>query len=205
MKEINILVFGDSIAYGAWDNEKAGWVNRLRLSLETRGNYYYNIFNLSIPGETTTNIKKRFKSECDYRYNAEVQTIIILSIGINDSYIINGKNNTSIKEFKNNIEDLINMAKEYTDNILFIGLTNVDETKVNPLPWDDAISYLNEEIIKYDKELEIICTKHKITDLNIFNLLKIKDLSDGLHPNSIGHTKICEKILSQIKNIEFYE
>lgn len=103
------------------------------------------------------------------------------------------KNNTSIKEFKNNIEDLIKMAKEYTDNILFIGLTNVDETKVNPLPWDDAINYLNEEIIKYDKELEIICTKHKITYLNIFNLLKIKGLSDGLHPNSIGHTKICEK------------
>ena len=34
MKDINILVFGDSITYGAWDKEKSGWVNRLRLALE---------------------------------------------------------------------------------------------------------------------------------------------------------------------------
>ena len=42
MKDINILVFGDSIAYGAWDDDKAGWVNRLRLILEDNSNQYYN-------------------------------------------------------------------------------------------------------------------------------------------------------------------
>lgn len=46
MKDVNILVFGDSIVYGAWDDEKAGWVNRLRLVLEHQNDVYYNIFNL---------------------------------------------------------------------------------------------------------------------------------------------------------------
>lgn len=43
MKDIDILIFGDSITYGAWDSEKGGWVNRLRLTLENKGEIYFNI------------------------------------------------------------------------------------------------------------------------------------------------------------------
>lgn len=199
MKDINILVFGDSIAYGAWDNEKSGWINRLKLSLEKQTNYYYNIFNLGIPGNTTFDIKERFLYECKQRYSINSNTIIIFSIGINDSYIINGKNNVSIADFKNNIIDLINMAKTYTKNILFVGLTNVDESKVNPVPWENQISYLNKEILKFDYELENICKQNGISYLNVFELLKMDDLQDGLHPNSKGHQKLCNEILKHLK------
>ncbi len=199
MKDINILVFGDSIVYGAWDDENAGWVNRLRLVLESKNDCYYNIFNLGIPGDTTTNVKTRFEYECSHRHNINAQTIIIFSVGINDSYIVAEKNNVSISDFKNNILDLINMAKEYTQNILFIGLSKVDESQVNPLSWDNNISYLNKEILKFDKVLESICYQNKIDYLNIFELLKISDLKDGLHPNSVGHQKICNEILRKIE------
>lgn len=199
MKDINILIFGDSIVYGAWDVENAGWVNRLRLVLENKNDCYYNIFNLGIPGDTTENVKKRFVYECNHRYNINAQTVIIFSVGINDSYMVTGKNNVSILDFKNNILDLINMAKKYTKNILFIGLSKVNESLVNPLIWDDNISYLNEEILKYDKELESICCQNKIAYLNIFDLLEISDLKDGLHPNSVGHQKMCDEILRELE------
>lgn len=199
MKDINILIFGDSITYGAWDDEKAGWINRLRLILENKNDHYYNIFNLGIPGDTTINVKERFNYECKHRYNINAQTIIIFSIGINDSYIVDGKNNVSILDFKKNILDLINMAKEYTQNILFIGLSKVDESQVNPLSWDDNISYLNKEILKFDKELESICYQNKIAYLDIFDLLEISDLKDGLHPNNVGHKKMCDEILRKIE------
>ena len=113
--------------------------------------------------------------------------------------MVDEKNNVSISDFKKNILDLINMSKEYTQNILFLGLSRVDESKVNPLSWDDNISYLNKEILKFDKELERICSKNKISYLNIFDLLEISDLKDGLHPNSIGHQKICDEILKKIE------
>ena len=201
MKDINILVFGDSIVYGAWDKEIAGWVNRLRLSLENKNDGYYNVFNLGIPGDTTVSLKERFNYECNSRFNKKAQTIIIFSIGINDSYIIDGKNNVRISDFKNNTLDLINMAKQYTSNILFVGLVNVDESQVNPLEWDDSISYLNGEILKFDKELENVCYQNNCVYLNVFNLLGLSDLKDGLHPNCVGHQKICDKVLKTIKEI----
>ena len=46
------------------------------------------------------------------------------------------------------------MARKYTDEILVIGLSNVDEIRVNPLSWDNNISYLNQEICKFDTALE---------------------------------------------------
>lgn len=198
MKDINILVFGDSIAYGAWDDDKAGWVNRLRLILEDNSNQYYNIFNMSIPGETTRGIVERFVSECDYRYCMNTDTIIIFSIGINDSYIINGKNNISIIDFKNNILNLINMTKKYTKKILFIGLSNVDESKVKPVLWDENICYLNKEILRYNKVLEDICKQYEINYLNIFDLFELIDLKDGIHPNCVGHKKLCDEVLKKL-------
>lgn len=158
MRDINILVFGDSITYGAWDKEKGGWVNRLRLALENDdSNNYYTIFNLGISGDVTESIKNRFDNECKIRFNKNDNTIIIFSIGINDTQNIKNKYRVSLETFRNNITNLINSAKKYTDNILFIGLLKVDESKVTPLPWDKEKSYLNTKIINFDKELKNIC------------------------------------------------
>ena len=197
--DVNIIIFGDSIVYGAWDYNKVGWVNRLRLLFEQKYTNYYTIFNLGIPGDTTSNIKKRFKQECSARYNPGANNIIIFSMGINDSQIIDKKNNIDIENFKNNIYSLIKMAKEYTNNILFVGLTSVNEAIVNPLPWDKNISYLNEEIRFFDYELKNICEQSEINYINISNLLSDEDLEDGIHPNNIGHEKICKQVYKYLE------
>ena len=53
---MEIIVFGDSIAYGAWDKE-GGWVQRLRkiLDVKTLSNpdQFYLVYNLSIDGADT--------------------------------------------------------------------------------------------------------------------------------------------------------
>lgn len=198
MKDINILVFGDSIVYGAWDKEKSGWVNRLRQKLESKTNNYYNVYNLGIPGNTTSDLKERFEFEYKNRSIKDANNIIIFLIGINDTYIVNKKNNISLNEFKNNIIDLINKAKKHTENILFIGLSKVDESLVCPVSWDKNISYVNKEITKFDKELEIICKQNKVSYMNIYNLIDIKDLQDGLHPNDKGHQKIYNRFVAKL-------
>jgi len=200
MKTINILIFGDSITYGAWDKEIGGWVNRLRLALENKSEAYFNIYNLGIPGETTIDLKKRFDNECNYRFNTNDKTIIIFSVGINDSQIIRDKSLVLIKDFKKNIIKLIDKAKQYTPYILFIGLTKVDENRTNPVLWDNNINYSNEEVIKYNEVLKSICKEKVINYLEIFNLLDIKDLDDGLHPNNNGHQKLCEEILKYLQD-----
>ena len=199
MKDINILVFGDSITYGAWDKEKSGWVNRLRLALENdNSNNYYTIFNLGISGDVTENIKDRFDNECKIRFNKNDNTIIIFSIGINDSQNIKDEDRVLLGTFRNNVISLINSAKKYTNNILFIGLTKVDESKVTPLPWDKDKCYLNNKIIIFDKELKNICLENDVDYLYIYDLLEVEELFDGLHPNNVGHQKICDKVKTKI-------
>ena len=199
MRDINILVFGDSITYGAWDKEKGGWVNRLRLALENDySNNYYTIFNLGISGDVTENIKDRFDNECKIRFNKNDNTIIIFSIGINDTQNVKDEDRVLLGTFRNNVISLINSDKKYTDNILFIGLTKVDESKVTPLPWDKEKSYLNTKIINFDKELKNICLENNVDYLYIYDLLEGDELFDGLHPNNVGHQKICDKVKTKI-------
>lgn len=203
MKDINIYVFGDSITYGAGDYELGGWVNRLRLILENDGSEnYYNVFNLGISGEETRETSERFESELRVRYDMYVDNIIIFAIGINDTLDVCGKDEVSLEDFTNNITNLINKAKKYSNKILFIGLTKVNENLVAPLPWNLEKSYFNEKIIKYDREIEKICLENNIYYLKIFDLLTNDDLIDGLHPNEIGHQKMCDKVLEKISEFK---
>lgn len=131
-----ILVFGDSITYGAWDKE-GGWVQRLRKLLDKQNlsnsdNFYYLVYNLSIDGDTTNGLLKRFESETSPRMWEGEKTIIVFSIGINDSCFIQTKNIFMIskEKFEENIKKLINLAQKFSSNIVFIGLTPVEEIKL---------------------------------------------------------------------------
>ena len=86
---MNILVFGDSIAYGANDLELGGWVNRLGLHLDKKYDYDYNVFNFGVSGEITTEVLARFDSECKARCGKQGnETVIIFAIGINDTSML---------------------------------------------------------------------------------------------------------------------
>ena len=58
MKDKVTIIFGDSIAYGLYDNE-LGWSYMLRRKLIK--NHF--IFNLAIPGQNSNNILDKFEIE----------------------------------------------------------------------------------------------------------------------------------------------
>lgn len=187
-KKINsICIFGDSTAWGVWDMEKGGWVNRLWLYAGDKTNGECEIYNLSISGGTTETILERFESEAKIR---EADALIFQSGG-NDSYLKgkNGSNQIPIDKFRKNLEEIINKAKNITRNIIFIGFNNVDETKTMPVLRED-IYYVNTEIKKYNEIMKNVCQKNGIPYLDIFDALNNEDFEDGLHPNSVGHEKI---------------
>jgi lysophospholipase L1-like esterase len=79
-----------------------------------------------------------------------------------------------------------------------VGLTPVDEEKVNPLPRDNTVSYYNEYIQNYDNQLHAICIEKGIPFISLQEIIKKADLEDGLHPNTQGHQKMCEVICKVI-------
>ena len=192
-KPESICIFGDSTAWGAWDMEKGGWVNRLWLYVGKRDDNknYVEIYNQSVSGGTTETILARFESEAKIR---EVDALIFQS-GANDSYLKgkDGSNQISPDKFKQNLEEIIRRSKNITENIIFIGFKNVDESKTTPVAWKD-IYYVNTEIKKYNEIMESVCKENNVKYLNIFGLLNKEDFEDGLHPNSVGHEKIFNKV-----------
>lgn len=207
---MTIFAFGDSITYGNWD-PKGGWVGRLRDYLDSKSlsaysgtdlysKYYTLTYNLGIPGDTSSGLLERFETELSFRFNPDEETVILFAIGINDSGFYSKENEfeTELGIFQQNIWDLWEIAKKYSTEVAFIGLTPVDEEKTNPLNWDAESVYKNEYIEKYNEIIKEFCGEKQTPFIDIFEHMKNMDLKalteDGLHPNSEGY-KIMEEII----------
>ena len=181
----NICIFGASSTWGAWDSEKGGWVNRLRLDLESNSKDYIELYNLGVNGNTVVDLLKRFETEA----KARNPDILIFSIGDNDSALL------SLKEFEQNLIKLVNLAKKFTKKIVFLGFKPIDESKTNPVEWDKTVSYTNEKMQEYHNKLKEIVEKQGLGYIEMSNVLNInQDLEDGLHPNAKGHQKIYKAV-----------
>jgi len=185
-----ICVFGDSTAWGAWDLERGGWVNRLWLFLADK-DQDINLYNLSISGGTTETILARFEAEAKIR---EADMFIFQTGGNDAAYEYREGNYLVLSDkFKANIEEIIKKAKQITDKIIFVGFNNVNEIKTKPVLWRD-IYYTNDNIKKYNEIIKEVCVEQKVLFLDVFGLLSNDDLDDGVHPNSDGHNKIFKKV-----------
>jgi len=191
--EQTICIFGDSITWGAVDPENGGWVAQLRRYFEANDDYDIAVYNQGVSGDNTDDLLVRFKVECVAR---EPQ-IIIFAIGINDSQYIKTKDNprVSLEKFQNNLMELINQAKNFSDKIAFIGLTKIEDEKLMPIPWStEEKFYDSDNVAKYNAVIEKVSSEHNLPFLNLLDLLELSDLDDGLHPNSNGHKKMFLKI-----------
>lgn len=206
---MQIFVFGDSISYGAWDS-RGGWADRLKEWIHQKNikshmentEFYCPLYNLSIPGNTTTDLLKRFEAEITPRLNEEEGNIIILAIGINDS-IIDLKTNqnwTPLEEFEENLGKIMEMAKRYSQKIYFVGLTKVDDKRTNPIAWEKELSYTEAVVKLYDQTLLGFCRDSGVEYLSV-PLLSDEELDDGVHPNSLGHERIFEEIKNSLSDI----
>ena len=197
----NILIFGASGTYGAWDR-KGGWAQRLRGFLDEKtlsGLYEHLIYNLGVSGNTTEDLLERFEFETKQRLKEEKEEpIFIFLTGMNDSQFIHSKNQVRFtpEQYKDNLEKLLNLAQKFSLKIIFMGLWPVDETKTTPIPWNADKSYKNEYIQKFNEILRVFCKENKVPFIEIFDKLMNIDyknlLEDGLHPDSEGHQKIFE-------------
>ncbi len=181
-----ICVFGDSIAWGAFDYKNGGWANQLRNFFEKQDKDV-EVYNLSIAGNTTQDLINRFENEVKNRN----PNTVILAIGINDI-------ETDNLVFEKNIKKLYKIARKYTKKIIFVGLTRVDEKRINKLALFVGKKYSNQKIDELDQIIQKICTKNNLKYIKIGYLLENSDLVDGLHPNTKGHEKMFVKIKKEL-------
>lgn len=194
-----VLCFGASITFGRGDNKEGGWTGRLKKYFESK-DYYNVLYNLGISGNSTDDLLKRMEVECSARIVKKRpgdEFIILIGIGTNDSRFVNTKDNpqTTPEDFNKNILKVIEIARNYTNKIIFIGLTPVDESKTNPY---ETTYFLNDRIKKYDEIIKKCCEEEGIFLIDLFEDFLKEDylnlLGEGLHPNSKGHDFMFGKI-----------
>src|SRR3990172_2179226 len=138
---MNLLIFGSSITWGAWDDE-GGWAQRIKNLADKKAatlNYdnYTAVYCLGVSGDNTEDLLQRFDIEVRARLDDEDKTLVVIEIGINDSQYILSENQHRIspEKYKENLLTLIKKSKQHNADIIFVGLTPVDDSKVDPIPW----------------------------------------------------------------------
>jgi len=187
---MEIGIWGDSLTFGSCDSEALGWVGRLRKTLPPGD--YSQLYNFGICGETSEDLLKRF----DIEAKAIEPDKIVFAVGINDSKFSNEStvNKVPPAEFEHNLNKLILLAKDYTEQITFVGLTKVDDKWISA----SGDRFVNEEIEKYDSLIKEIAERNDCSYISVTNIIDPKtDLADGLHPSATGYQKMFEKIKSE--------
>lgn len=198
-----ILIFGGSVAYGAYDS-LGGYAQRLRNYFEDKlfvdPAVNFVLFNLGIGGDNSKYVLERFDFETKARLAKKEDTIFIFDIGKNDSVYDNNKKMVAItiKDYTRNLLKLTKLARKYSNKIIFVGLGPVDESLVDPIPWYKGHSYKNALIEKYNDALMSFCRKndfHFVDVWTTFSSLNYRKLlDDGVHPNTKGHAKLFQII-----------
>ena len=200
---MNILIFGSSITWGAWDKE-GGWAQRLKSfadkkALSTNFNYYTAVYCLGVSGDTTTDLLERFDTEVNARADEHEDLLIIIETGINDSQLILAENRHAVspEEYKKNLAKLVEKSKHYNAKLIFLGLTPVDE-RVDPIPWAPESSYRIEFVKKYDEILKSVSRENNIPYIELMSRFSKSNypnlLTDGAHPSTEGHKIIYEEV-----------
>ena len=108
-------------------------------------------YNLGISGDTTNELLKRF----DIEAKARNPSVIIFSIGDNDSILIKSKNRemVPIEKFEDNLNRLIEKSKRFTKLIILLGCKKVDESKTTPILWEKSYHYTNKNLKLYNNNM----------------------------------------------------
>lgn len=194
-----INVFGDSIAWGSKDTECGGWVDRLKIYFSKTGDFN-QVRNLGISGATSNDLLERLERETIPRKSAR-GLLSVIAVPINDArYRLDSKGNRkeeiTKEQLERNLVNLHQVAKKHSDEVMFVGLTGVDEEKT--LPWklgdyDSGCYWKNENIKRCNNIVENFCKKKRVLFLDMKRVVSKNDLYDGLHPNAEGHKKMFEK------------
>jgi lysophospholipase L1-like esterase len=204
---MNVIFVGASITQGYWDTD-GGWVTRIakrfiKQAIETDDYDIPMVFNLGISGDNADKILKRLDVELMARVDGR-EDIVVFSFGTNDSSVRGGKPVSSPEKFMSDLAKVKEISEKYVDEIIFMNILPCDETRTQPVAWNDAVYYYNQRIDSFNDAVSQFCEKNSLKMIDIFTPFSLTNtnsrlLIDGLHPDTAGHQLIAEVVTKELE------
>ncbi|MCR5146111.1 MAG: hypothetical protein K6B70_02010 [Clostridia bacterium] len=194
----NYIIVGDSITYGIGDSEGNGWASLFKEKIKSKDDTITctNLVHIvGFPGGTSDTIVNKIEEIIKIYRNDDMENILILSIGINDSHVVYGSYKVDLENYNHNINKIIEVCNKNSIKIIVLGLTRLFAHE--KLVWRPEKYFANSDVEKYDIELKGICENCGVRYISLKDVLGEKDIIDGLHPSSSGHKKIFEKVYKE--------
>jgi lysophospholipase L1-like esterase len=202
---MRVLVFGDSITQGFWDTN-GGWADRIKQHymqgvIQEDDFNRHDIVNLGVSGDLSDHVASRIENEAKARGRSNLAFVI--AIGVNDSQVRDGANFSDTDRYKSNLEQILKTTRQFSEKVLFVGLTPAVEERTTPVSWGDYV-YTNERILEFDAVLKEFCQKNKLPYVEIFQPFQetqktLELMQDGLHPNNEGHQLIADLVRAKLE------
>ena len=198
---LRICFIGDSITVGTGDEAFLGWPGRLCSAARSQG-YDLTLYNLGIRGETSEDIRRRWREEAERRLPAHMNCALVFAFGINDCAVENGiKLRVELERTAINARAILDEAKAWLPSI-FVGPTPVDDSRLPPqLMPGKEIRIFNAQIAEANQALAGVMGEVGVSYLDLFTPLvsspewqRMMKLGDGIHPTCAGYEMMTQKV-----------
>ena len=185
-QDIRICFIGDSLVNGTGDEAALGWAGRL-CAMANASDIPVTYYNLGIRRDTSKDVLLRWESECILRLPDFCDGRIVLSCGVNDTAIENGKTRVNFAESCANVRAILHGAKQCA--VLMVGPPPVLDDEQN-----ERIESLS---VAFARETQVLGVPY----IDLFAALCADDAykrevaeNDGAHPRSEGYSKMARVI-----------
>lgn len=219
IKKPVIVAYGDSITQCIHTKEEDMWTTLLQNKL------YATIVNSGVAGQTTRDALKRIDKDV-LEKNPDY---VLINFGMNDHcYVSEGISYISIKEYKDNLNEMVKKIKGIGATPIIVTPHRVIEGNVgdgnmsgdasyyykrHPYTWYKNVDGANNQLLRYVNAAKEVATENEIHVIDIYEKSKDVDLNtvlrtiensnddDGVHLSKDGMKFYADNISKELKNI----
>jgi lysophospholipase L1-like esterase len=187
MAEMRLCFLGDSFVNGTGDPECLGWPGRL-CQAANRDGHVVTYYNLGIRGETSAELRRRWREEVRRRLSSEHDGRLVFSFGVNDTTAAGAATRVALAASLDNGRAILEAARQAYP-LLLVGPPPVAGDAHNA-----RIAELSERLARLAGALDVpyleVCAALRTSR----NWLAEVAAGDGAHPGAGGYAELAQLV-----------
>lgn len=179
--DVRVCFVGDSFVAGIGDPDHLGWAGRLAARTHHGGSALTS-YVLGVRRETSAQVRRRWLAECTPRLPADCANGVVLSCGVNDTTLEDGRTRVPAAESVVNLRAVLEASPW---PLLVVGPPAVDDEEQN------------ERTAVLDGEFARVCGRAAVPYVPVLGVLRVDGMwraevaaGDGAHPGAAGYERM---------------